>query len=219
MDTYDVFSRNCQNFCNELLRELGKDNSPTTFSSDTTKESNDRTIGKDFDLLYTVLPETKKEEERATTINSDSTAKASVVKYSAKLQMPTCIPRQDTDTFELCKISGSKAVVLTDNISWTAVSSKPSDKNLQALLGILAPLESKWKEIGHELALLPYTLNHNQGMRNMLEKYFKEPSRSWEQLANVAPEHSQDAAQDIIQLAREQVEGHNEMLLRVHNIT
>ena len=220
MDTYDVFFRNCQHFCNELLKELGMDSSPTTFSSVTMKENNDRTVVKDFDLLYKVLPETKK-EERVTTINSGSTAKALVVKYSAKLQMPTCTctSRQDTDTFELCKIPGSKAVVLTDDISWTAVSSKPSDKDLQAILSILAPLESKWREIGHKLALLPYTLNHNQGMCNMLKKYFEEPSRSWEQLANVVAEYSQDAAQDIIQLAREQVEGHNEMLLRVHNIT
>ena len=52
MDTYNLFTRNCLNFCNELLKKVGKNESPTTFSPDTNVENYDRTISRDFDLSY-----------------------------------------------------------------------------------------------------------------------------------------------------------------------
>ena len=209
MDTYNFLTRNCQTFCNELLKELGKDESPTTFSPDTTEENYDRTIGKDFDFLYKVLPEAKREES-ATIINSDSTAKASAVKCSEKpvMQRPTL--RKDTP--KPCRVPANcLEIVVPTDIQCTVISSKPSGQNLPALLRILAPLEGKWEEVGRKLALLSHTLNRNPGMRNMLEKYFEEPSRSWDQLANVVAQYNKVAAQAIIQLAREQVERGNEI--------
>ena len=203
MDTYDLFVRNCQNFCNELLTKLGKDESPTTFSPDTTEENYDRTISLDFDVLNRVIPEAK-QEDNAVLIISESPEKGPIVRYSAttvQMQRPK-LRRCDS---EVCEISGSEAVVLTDD-SCLRISCKPSVNDLQALLGILGPLEGEWREIGHKLELLPCTLNNNQGLHNMLEKYLEEPSRSWDQLANVIDEFSQVAAQRIIELAKKRVE-------------
>ena len=194
METYNLFTRNCQHFCNELLKTLGKDESPLTFSRDMTEES------QDFDLLSIVLPNTKKKENSATVIHQ-------VVKHSATA-VPMQMPKLRTDDSEPCKISGSPVAILTVNDASTGAvaSSRPSHEHLEALLEILAPLEDRWREIGHELALLPYTLNHNKGMRNMLKKYLEQPSRSWEQLVNAVSKFDQGAAQSILELAKEQLQ-------------
>ena len=199
MCTYNIFMRNCQNFCNELLMKLGKDESSTTFSPDMTEENYDRTISLDFDVLNRVIPEAKQEENAILTI-SESPEKGPIVRYSAttvQMEGPE-IRRHDSG---VCKIFGSEAVVLTDN-SCLRISSKPSVNDLQDIFRILGPLEGEWREIGHKLALLPYTLNNNQGLHNMLEKYLEEPSRSWDRLANVIDKFSQVAAQRIIELAK-----------------
>ena len=50
----------------------------------------------------------------------------------------------------------------------------------------------------------------------MLEKYLEEPSRSWDQLANVIDKFSHVAAQRIIELAKKRVEWHQDAV-QEHN--
>ena len=177
---------------------------PTTFSPDTTEENYDRTISRDFDLLCKVIPEVKQEEDpMPTAIISES-----ITKHPVVIRSTTAVPMQRPGLrrhdSKPCKMSGCQALVLTE-VPSLRVSSKPSANDLQALLGILAPLEGKWKAIGHQLALLSCTLNRNQGMSNMLMKYFEEPSRSWDQLVNAVAKFNWAAAQSIIRLAHEKI--------------
>ena len=98
MDTYDLFMRNSQNFCNELLTKLGKDESSTTFSPDTTEENYDHTTSLDFKVLNRVIPE----EENATLIISESTQKGPIVRHSAttvQMQRPK-LRRHDSGVCE-----------------------------------------------------------------------------------------------------------------------
>ena len=204
MRTYSIYARNCQHFCNRLLEKLGKPTFPMTFSSDI---EHDDSLCLKFDLLSEVLPEISQDKEHISirTVPSSS-VRPKVINLSASNMIAQPPRLTERPKQGVCIAAASSRVVFKTEVSQLnrvtpGPNHRPTIDDLPDLLRILAPLEHRWEQIGHKLALQSCTLNTNQGLNKMLTKYLRDYIPSWEELANAVADFNRPAAKAVIKLA------------------
>ena len=177
METYDLIDRNCQNFCNKLLKKLGKKEFVTTKLA---------VCDENFDLLTKILPDVQDDKPNqkpaymcivspAPTVKrfkhrKPSPKRSNQVRYSSRLSMDDHEP--------LVKI------LAPVKIHWKEIGSR------------LTLIEQSLRQIEHG--------PHSEGtscLGRMLEKYIQTDSlASHEKLAKVVEKFDKKVAQDIIRL-------------------
>ena len=183
MESYNLFTRNCQNFCIELLKKMGKyDRSriKPTFRKDVDDHN--------FDLLEIIFPKAPPEHHSRKIACSRS-------------QTPTSQPKNKTRT-------SSEAGIMTKNTAlpeMKILGREPSlsVNDIEALYRILLPLADKWEPIGEELNvnLETFEANYGKGPRNclreMLRKYLESGKQSWQDLVDIVKTFDVSVAMDI----------------------
>ena len=188
MGSYDLLASNCQTFCNELLKKMGKPDFPMSTEY----------LDRGLDLLGEALGG-HSQSNRATNHN---------VRFSASR---SSLPVSNSHVNQPISISTGGSTWEVD----VALSSKfpsVSIDDFTSLKQILIPIKHSWKEIGKELLVNPQTLemiekSHcqiaEQCLREMLREYLQrtDPPPSWVDLASAVKKYNIQVAKSIIKRA------------------
>ena len=187
MGTYNLMKRNCQHFCNNLLKKLYKDEFSYTFESNMTDDKFDyRTqVCPELVAVVNVFKVDKTTSDYAIALSSEFTKRG---KWRA------------TKIEERPKLALSRPVP------------PPTINDFTTLLNILVPIQNKWKDLGSKLSINPVKLDkieHNhrqiakQCLREMLREYLQRryPPPKWEKLANQVNDYNHSVAIAIIKRA------------------
>ena len=193
MDSYDLVCSNCQTFCNELLKKMGKEEFPTSTDF----------IDREIDLLGEVIFGC-----------SPSKVKNCLpsVSYVAKLNTAKQKRNSSVTTNATGATAGQSAAMELDFMLSKNVPALSID-DLTSLYKILLPVDRNWREIGGRLSVNSQILdtietNHcqipGQCLREMLREYLQrsEPPPSWVGLANSVKECDFQVAKSIIKRAK-----------------
>lgn len=195
MGSYGLLASNCQTFCNELLKKMGKPKFPTTTEF----------LDREFDLLGEALGG-HSQSNRATNHIPLSASRSSSSVSNSKVNQPISIIDSSTGAGATGSSTWELEVTLSSNVPSMSIG------DLASLKKILIPIKRNWKEIGEKLSINPQMLemieksHHDiaeQCLREMLREYLlqTDPPPSWVDLANAVDKHSHQVAKSIIKRA------------------
>ena len=192
MGSYDLLTCNCQTFCNQLLKKMGKSEYPTSTNL----------LDKGIDLLCEEIREYFPTKEK------DSLP---MVPYKSKLNTTN----HKCSSFLAASTSGAKASQTTvtkrdpelpENVPSLSIS------DLTWLHKTLIPIEHSWKDIGYSLYVEAQTLttieneyqNAKQCLCEMLREYLQQRMSppSWKVLVGAVVEENYLIAKSIIEEAK-----------------
>ena len=166
MGTYNLLTRNCQHFCNRLLKKLYKEEFPYTYESNIADTK--------FDYHSQVLPE---------------------VQFPVDYKNESEHPVGETYEFVKRVTWKAETVDQKPELKLSTPAPPPTINDLGSLVDILTPIQNKWRDLGGKLAINPLTLDKiaknyrhiaHQCLREMLREYLQHPypPPSWVKLAN-----------------------------------
>ena len=196
MGSYDLLTSNCQTFCNELLKRMGKPEFPT--STDL--------LDREFDLLgEALMGHSSNEAESGTAVDAPPEASPSV---------PIPITQRSASVSESPSgATAAESLTRELDIAFPGGVPSPSIDDLSSLKTILVPIRHNWKEIGDKLFINPQTLekikkSHSQRaercLNEMLRAYLQRtnPPPLWKDLVIVVMEYNVHVARSIVKRAK-----------------
>jgi hypothetical protein len=195
MGSYDLLTSNCQTFCNEVLKRMGKPEFPTSTEL----------LDREFDLLGEAL---------FGHLSTGAESGTAVDAPEASPSIPIPISNRSASVSE----SPSGAIAIESltrelDIAFPGGVPSPSIDDLPSLKTILVPIRHNWKEIGNKLFINPQTLEtigkrHSQRaercLNEMLRAYLQRtnPPPLWKDLVIVVMEYNVHVARSIVKRAK-----------------
>lgn len=188
MGSYDLLTSNCQTFCNEFLKRLGKREFPTSTEL----------LDREFDLLgEALLGHSSAETESDTTVDTSEASPSVPIPESSRSASISESP------------SGAESLTNELDLAFPGGVPSPSIDDLPSLKTILVPIRHNWKEIGDKLSLNPQMLetigkSHSQRaercLGEMLREYLQrtDPPPLWKDLVHVVMEYNVHVARSIV---------------------